>query len=164
MRKTEGRGDEDVGKASAFARSRGVLANQRLRLFGQRRQHDEQAAGHERREQRVTRPREHRAVTDRRQRGDEAWQHPETQEERQRDIAHEIHLQPLQLLEAQRTGRRRGDGEQSIRRQPNHVLGAPRDSRPCNPQRSEQALVVRHTAQRHAGRDAEDDDRGNEVF
>ena len=81
-------------------------------------QHDEEIAGHERRDERVAVEREDVPHPDRRQRGDEPRQHPQADEQRDADVGDEEHLQAAELLEAERAGGGRGDGEEAVGREP----------------------------------------------
>ena len=118
MRKVERRRDDDVRQLLLRLVDAGTR-DERSARFDQHRQHDEEIAGDKRRDEAVARQREDVAGADRGQRRHETRQDPQAHQQRHADVGDEEDLQAPELLEAQRAGRRRRDGKQSVRRELN---------------------------------------------
>ena len=116
------------------------------------RQHDEQIAGDEGREERVVRLAENVPRSNRRERGDQAREHPQAHQQRHRDVRHEIDLQAAQLLEIQRARRVRGNRKQAIRGEARDETRGTRDriSEPPAGRRAGARGVRRRPARRRA--------------
>ena len=149
--------------AACSASTLGVIAHERLRLLGEERQHREQTRRHERRHERVAGSRDQRSIRNRRQRGDEARQHPQAEEQRHADVADQIDLQALQLFDAQRSRDDRGDREHADRCQGHDKARRLRDGLSGRGEHVEQGCLVRDADERRADDDAEQHDRRNDV-
>ena len=100
---------------------------------------------------------------DRRQRGDQARQHPQADEQRHADVGDEEHLQPAELLEAERAGGGRGNGEEPIGREPDDEAGGARQRGADDVQQVEQDRLALEADDRHAEDDREQHDRRHDV-
>jgi hypothetical protein len=122
-----------------------------------------QAGGHERRHEGIPGAGDQHAIRHRRQRGDQARQHPQAEQERHADVAGQVHLHPLQLFDAQRSRDHRGDREYADRRQGHDKSGRLRDGLSGRGQHVEEERLLRDVNERHADEDAEQHDRRHDV-
>ncbi len=114
------------GSADFLARGAGAL-DQRPARLDEHRQDDEEIAGDEGGNERVARQAEDVARPDRRHRRHHAGQHPQGDEERNANVGDEKHLQPADLIEAERSGGYSGNGEETVRRQLDDEAGGARE-------------------------------------
>ena len=127
VREVEGRRHDDLRQPAGLCVAGSSRPSSVLAGLHEARQHDEQVAGDARGDERVARLAEHIPGSNRRERGDQAREHPQTDQQGHRDVGHQVDLQTAQLLQAQGAGRVGGDRKQSIRRQAGHEAGRRRD-------------------------------------
>ena len=127
------------------------------------RQHDEEIAGNERGDERVARLAEDIPHAYRCERGDQSREHPQTDQQRDRDVRHEVDLQTAQLLQPQRACRVGRNREQSVRREASDEASGRRDRIAGDVQHVEQALPARDADDGDTQDEGEEHDRGNDV-
>ena len=100
---------------------------------------------------------------DRREGRHQAGQHPEAQQQGHRHIRDQVHLQPSQLLDAERAGGVCRDGEQADRRKPHDEAGRARQRVDGRTQHVEQLLLPLDADERDADDDREQHHGRNDV-
>ena len=137
--------------------------DERAARLDEHREHDEEIAGDKRRDERVAVEREDVPHPDRRQRRDESRQHPQADEQRHADVGDEEHLQAAELLEAQRAGGGRGDGEQPVGRELDDEARGARERGADHVQQIEEDRLALEADDRDPEDDREEDDRRHDV-
>ena len=100
---------------------------------------------------------------DRRQRRHQPGQHPQADEQRDEDVRHEVDLDPLELLEAERARGDRGDREQAVGRQPGQKVRHARERRAHDGEHVHEGLLALDADERHADHHREQHDRRHDV-
>ena len=156
VRKVEGCRHDHVREVGRRRGRRMVARQQRFARLDEHRQDDELIPGDGRRDHRIARQGEHFAHANRRHGGDEPWQHPEPDQQRDRDVGHEVDLEAPELLEVQRAGLDRRDGEEAERRETDGQPRRARDRLSRDAQYVQQHLLALHADERHAQDDGKE--------
>ncbi len=97
------------------------------------------------------------------ERGDQSREHPQAEQQRHRDVRHEVDLQAAQLLQPKRSRRVGGDRKQSIGGQAGHEARGRRDRVSGDLQDVEQTLLAFDADQGDAQNEGEQDDGRHDV-
>jgi hypothetical protein len=161
--KIERDGHDDVGQPARLRIEVAPLAQQVLASLDEPRQHDEEVARDERHNEGVSRAGEQAPDRNAGEHRNETRQHPQRDDERNRHVREEVHLDALELLDRQGTRSDRGHGEHPVWAESHDAAGGARDDHTGGLEDFEQGRLSLHADERHAHDHREEHDCGHDV-
>ena len=155
---------ENIDRLARLHIGQARFGEQLLGALLQQRQHDEQVRGNERGEQGIPNKGDDAPVGQAGQRGGNAGQNPEREDQRQADREEQKPLQPLELIHPKRSRRVPRNGEDPVRREAHQEVAGTAERLVEEGERDKHAFLSGQTQERYAQQAREHHDGRHDVI